>query len=407
MGLFAPGIAWAHERWVKHAFKPFNRAYFRSMSGEVFQLSLLAAFAVAGLITIWYLAAVGLVQQLTPTRVERQSQAPRRGWLPPWAGTLVRFILDANVRNRWITVGEKAAVLVFSKIGGVVLALGVVEKWLVMPSFPVEGQLGTVLLVVESALSIWIFSGLFQRALGVVLMLVYVYLCFAYGLAAIDAIPVLASAFFYYFAKRGVLINGRQLAGIRVSLGVGFFLLGLINKIYDAELFIGVGDSYPQLLEGPRHLIPWLARETWSFGTALGEMVFGLLLLLGIFDKLTTLALAAIFTNFIFTFGWAEIVHLYPIAGFAVLFFHGAPGTVLDGLLFRIHVQAWRAAGQHTSPSLYRGSVLLVAAATAVLLMFVPLYFVVDVVPRFVAARTDSVVTAPSETEAPVAAPDH
>jgi uncharacterized membrane protein YphA (DoxX/SURF4 family) len=227
-----------------------------------------------------------------------------------------------------------------------------------------------------------VLSGLYLRGLGMALVLVFAYLCSAYGLAAIDAIPLLGSAFFYFFARPGVLINGKQLAAIRISLGLGFFMLGLVNKIFDSQLFIGVGDSYPQLLDGPRHLFPLMTREAWSFGTALGEMVFGLLLLLGIFDKITTLALTAIFANFIFVFGWAEAVHLYLMAGFGVLFFHGAPGTVLDGLLFRTHVQAWRLAGQHTSPSLYRGSVVAVAAVAAATLMFGPLYFVVDVLPK-------------------------
>jgi len=163
---------------------------------------------------------------------------------------------------------------------------------------------------------------------------------------------------------------------------VGFFLLGLVNKIYDAELFIGVGDSYPHLVAGPQHLFPWLTREAWSFCTALGEMTFGLLLLLGIFSRLTSLALALIFGNFILVFGWAEIVHLYPIAGFAVLFFHASPGTALDGVLFRTHVRAWRAMGYRTSFLLYRASVFVVAVAAGALLMFGPLYLVVQVVPR-------------------------
>src|SRR4029079_18267129 len=113
------------------------------------------------------------------------------------------------------------------------------------------------------------------RAIGVVMLLVFGYLIFAYGVASIDAIPVLASAFFYLFAKEepGVVVNERQLLGMRVSLGVGFFLLGLINKILLAELFIGVGDNFPDIVAGPQAMLPGLTREAWSFTTALGEMV--------------------------------------------------------------------------------------------------------------------------------------
>ena len=35
----APCLADAHERWVKHDAKPFNRQYFESMSGEVLEPS--------------------------------------------------------------------------------------------------------------------------------------------------------------------------------------------------------------------------------------------------------------------------------------------------------------------------------------------------------------------------------
>jgi hypothetical protein len=236
--------------------------------------------------------------------------------------------------------------------------------------------------VLEAVVALWILSGRFQVALGVVFLAVFAGLCAGYRLAAVDAIPILASAFFYLFARRGIPLNERQVAGIRLGLGVGFFLLGLVNKIYDAELFIGVGDSYPRLLTGPQSVFPWLTRESWSFTTALGEMTFGLLLVLGIFRRLTSLALTLIFGNFILVFGWAEIVHLYPMAGFAVLFLHASPGTALDGILFRAHVRAWRALGYRTSFLLYRATVFVVAVAAGALLLFAPLYAVVQLAPR-------------------------
>ena len=378
-----PAAAHAHERWVRHAYKPFNRDYFRSMSGEVLRLSLAAACAVAVIIALWYLVATVLLDRLTPTSVEQKLEAEKRGTANhhPFLAVL-RFFLDGYLPAAWLARAERVSVFIFARLPGLVFILGAVDGWVVMPSFPVTGTPGLVLRGIEVAVALWILSGLYQVALGVVLMLVYTGLCVGYGLAAVDAVPVLASAFFYLFSRRGIALNPQQVAGIRLGLGVGFFLLGLVNKIYDAELFIGVGDSYPHLVEGPQHLFPWLTREAWSFSTALGEMTFGLLLLLGIFSRLTSLALALIFGNFILVFGWAEIVHLYPMAGFAVLFFHASPGTALDGVLFRTHVRAWRAMGYRTSFLLYRASVFVVAVAAGALLMFGPLYLVIQVVPR-------------------------
>lgn len=384
LAAFMPAVAYAHERWVRHEALPFDKDYFRSMTGEVLQFSLMAALAVAGVVAIWYLVAVDLVERLTPATPDARAREARRPLLVRKLRWGLRFLLDGDVGGAWMDKGERIAALIFARLPAGVLILGCFEQWLVMPSFPLplHGSLGPVLTVVQGALAAWILVGRWLRPLGAVMFAVFVYLCVAYGSAGIDAIPVLASAFFYYFAgpKAGE-VNARQIGGIRLSLGVGFFLLGLINKIYFAELFIGVGDSYPQLIEGPQKLFPWLTREAWSYTTALGEMTFGLLLLLGLFDKITTLALSAIFTNFIFTFGFAEIVHLYPIAGFAVLFFHAPPGTVLDGAIFRTHVGLWRATGHQTSLGIYGLAVLLVAFVAAALLMFGPLFLFVHVIP--------------------------
>jgi len=379
-----PAAAHAHERWVRHDYKPFDRDYFRFMTGQVLQLSVAASCAVAVIIALWYLVAAGLLERLTPTSVEQKVEEEKRGSAHHPLVSLLRFFLDGYMPSAWLARAERVSVFVFARLPGLVFILGAYEGWVVMPSFPVSGTPGLVMRAIELGVALWVLSGLFQVALGVVMLLVYTGLCVGYGLAAVDAIPVLASAFFYLFSRRGITLNPQQIAGIRFGLGVGFFLLGLVNKIYDAELFIGVGDSYPHLVAGPQHLFPWLTREAWSFTTALGEMTFGLLLLLGIFSRLTSLALALIFGNFILVFGWAEIVHLYPIAGFAVLFFHASPGTALDGMLFRAHVRAWRAMGYRTSFLLYRASVFVVAVATGALLMFGPLYLAIQVVPRLV-----------------------
>jgi hypothetical protein len=385
----APRAVFAHERWVKHDAQPFDHHYFQSMTGQVLQLSLLAAAAVAVTIGLWYLGAVVLVHRLTPTSVEKSDPRTRRGVVARFAAALVRFFLDGYVEGPGFARAELIAVFIFARLPALVFLLGAAQGWLVMPSFPVEGQPGipamipgVVILGIEVGLAIWVLWGGQRRALGAAFLIVFAYLCLGYGWAAVDALPVLASAFFYLFTTPGVALSPRQVAGIRFGLGVGFICLGLVNKIYNAELFIGVGDNYPALLAGPRAVLPWLTRECWSLATALGEIVFGLLLFLGIFGRITSLVLALIFGNFILFFGCSEIVHLYPMAGFAVLFLYASPGTALDGILFRAHVRAWRAMGYHTSFALYRASVFVVAAATAALLIMGPLYLTVEIVPR-------------------------
>lgn len=380
--LLWPALAQAHERWVKHDAKPFDHSFFQSMTGQMLELSLAATAAVAVIVALWYLAAVPLVDRLTPTSMEKTLPRGRLGVVGRAFGPLIRFALDGYMDNRWLARAERVAVFIFARLPGLVLLLGAKEGWLVMPSYPVPAPLTAPILGLEVVLAVWILWGGFRPALGGALLAVFIYLCVAYRLAAVDAMPLLASVFFYIYARPGVVLSPRQVAGIRFGLGVGFIFLGLVNKIYDAQLFIGVGDNYPQLIAGPKSVFPWLTRESWSLATALGEMVFGLLLLLGLFSRITALVLALIFGNFILVFGWAEIVHLYPMSGFAVLFLHTSPGTALDGILFRTHVRGWQAAGYRTSFLLYRASVFVVALGTAALMIFAPLYLTVQVIPR-------------------------
>ncbi len=382
LALLVPALVCAHERWVKQVWKPFNEAYFRSMTGEVLELSLAATCAIAAVVAGWYLLAVPLCERITPHDADALARERR---LPVWlrsARGLLRFVLDADVETPLMVRGERWAARIFQRIPAFVLLLGAWSGWIIMPSFPAHGAIGCTVRYAQIGLAAWVLWGRRLRELGIVTFVVFAWLTFEYREVAIDAIPVLASAFFWLFARDPDVVDARQLAGMRVSLGVGFFLLGLINKIFYARLFIAVGDAYPHLLDGPRHLFPGLTREAWSFGTALGEMTFGLLLLLGLFDKLTTLALAAIFTNFVLVFGFDEIVHFYPIAGFAVLFFHAPPGTVLDGAVFRTHVKLWHASGHSGSAALFPVAVGLVAAAVAALLMFLPLFVFVHIIPR-------------------------
>ncbi len=381
--LLAPAVAWAHERWVPNAIRfPVDRSYFQSMTGEVLVLALAATLTVFGVIFVWYLSVPTLVDTLVPSTASAAgaSLSPLRRI----ARYFFRLALDGDVSGPIFDFALRVAAFVFSRVPAFVLALGAYEGWLVMPSYPLGGDgFDLILRYVEVGLAVWALLGVFPRILGGVFFAVYGYLIVRWDIVAIDAIPVLASAFFYVFSeRRGPVVNTRQLLGMRLSLGVGFFLLGLINKIYLAEIFIGVADQHPDLLIGPQALIPGLTRETWCYATALGEMVFGLLLLVGVFNRITTLVLALIFANFVGVFGWAEVVHVYPISGFVLLFFRGRLGTSLDGLVFRANVRLWQRF-RHTSwRLLHTTAITTVAAASAAGLFFLPLLLTVEVVPR-------------------------
>jgi uncharacterized membrane protein YphA (DoxX/SURF4 family) len=383
--LLGPAIAVAHERWVPNGLRfPINRRYFQRMSGEVLLLSAASAVALFGTVFLFYLVVPPLVERLSAATHAAREREARRGFFSRALRLLVRLVLDGEVDGPLMDFGLKAAAFAFSRIPALVLLLGAYEGWLIMPSFPLYGGLADFWRIASCVLALWVLIGVFPRGLGVSFLLVFGYLIFAYEIAAIDAIPVLASAFFYLFARKetGVVVNSRQLLGMRVSLGVGFFLLGLVNKILLAELFIGVGDNFPEIVAGPQAIVPGLTRETWSFTTALGEMVFGLLLLTGVFNRLTTVVLSLVFANFILVFGWPEVVHIYPILGFVLLFFRGNSGTLLDGLVFRMNLFLWTHRRKASALG-YASAVAIVAGASASLLMWVPLVVIIEIAPHF------------------------
>src|SRR5262249_48301374 len=162
-----------------------------------------------------------------------------------------RVALDGDSDTPFIQKGLKVTTFVFGRLPALVLALGAWEGWLVMPSFPLkDNPLEMPLRITAVVLAVWVLSGLLWRGLRAVFLRVFVYLCIGWGVIAIDAIPVLASGFFYLFAPKdkNLGVTSRQLMGVRVSLGVGFFLLGLINKIYLHDVFIGVADQHPAIL---------------------------------------------------------------------------------------------------------------------------------------------------------------
>jgi uncharacterized membrane protein YphA (DoxX/SURF4 family) len=394
VAMLAPAVAWAHERWVPNSLRfPINRAYFQSMTGEVLIFSVGAAATVFGVILLWYLSAPSIVDRLTPVTPSARAREGQRNIISRGARLLVRLALDGEVEGRFMRWGLRAAAFFFSKVPVFVLCLGAYQGWLVMPSYPLpRGDLGDALRITEVVLALWIAMGFFLRPVGVIMLLIYVYLWFGYGIAAVDAIPVLASAFFYLFRPRDrrVPMNARQLMGVRLSLGVGFFLLGLINKIYLSEIFIGVGDQHPQIVMGPQAMFPGLTREAWSFTTAVGEMIFGLLLLIGVFNRITTLLLTFVFANFIFVFGWAEVVHIYPIAGFLLLFFRGPLGTSLDGLVFRANVRFWHGLRNTSARVVYGSAVMTVAMGTALGLMLTPLILITEVIPAMAGTQVPS-----------------
>src|SRR5258708_34730383 len=58
LAALCPRLALAHERWVKHDAKPFDRGFFQSMTGQMLELAPAATAAAAVIVALWYLSSV-------------------------------------------------------------------------------------------------------------------------------------------------------------------------------------------------------------------------------------------------------------------------------------------------------------------------------------------------------------
>lgn len=384
VALLVPAAVYAHERWLPNTPRwPVNKAYFQNLEGPALALAVAGTLSLIGVVIAFFLIAPAAVERLTPVTEEQRNREAHLNPAVRWLRAFLRLFLDGHFSSRALDVGLDVAIFIFSKIPAPVLFLGAYQGFLVMPSYPVEGTLGMVIRVVSVILGIWVLIGKKLNLLGIIMFVIWGYLCIAYGIAGIDAIPVLASAFFYTFMDEGQPgVNAKQLLGIRLSLGVGFFLLGLVDKIYLSQFIIGVADQYPQILTGPQAQFPGLSREQWAYSGAVGEMVFGLLVLAGTFNRAVNLILAFIFSNFMLVFGWAEIVHVYPIAGFVILFFRGPIGSPLDGPIFNLSVKFSNMVKGISFAKARGMAVVLVASLYGLFLMFIPTVFFVEVLPN-------------------------
>lgn len=382
--LFAPAVVHAHARWVEFELKEsVDVAYFRSFSGEVMYVTLAYTLLLVLMTFLWYAVVVPWQVRVCHSSFPGVKREPLKTRILHYVAWLCT---DCRFSGKKAQIFLHASAIVFAKIPAFVMLLGAWSGWILMPSFPVEGIARVIFTVVQIALAVWVLSGKALRPLGSVLMAIFVYLGVVYGIAAVDVIPVFASAAFYYWSTGVVTdLNHRQLEGVRIALGAGFFLLGLVNKIYIAELVIGVADNYPSVIEGSRALIPTLTREAWALHSGLVEMVFGLAVLFGVFTRVSSVMLTFIFSSLILVFGWSEVVHIYPIAGFLLLFMWGPNVVTLDHLFDPIYRFFTKHGGKSVKPRMVQTlSAASVALTVGLMAMIVPMLIVTEVLPRFV-----------------------
>jgi len=377
-----PGVAAAHERFVKHDLKQhLQDGFFMQglgpfgMDPNMIQVGLLVTFVLAAFFVFYFL------RESLDEFLRYKILAPLRGGVQRGVHTLSCFIMDKPVRTKWFyTLGEWS-VIMFLRSPALVLMYSATNDSLVMPSYPLEPTSAIYFKFIQVALAIMILTQTLLPLCGALIIGTWFYL-FRWGpFVAIDAIPVVTAGILYAMSpwqshKLAITrINANQTRVIRFVFGLGFVILGW-SKIYNHDLTIGVADNYPFIMNDPMvgffkmGTSPMFSRETWVLSFALAEVMSGFMIMMGVFTRLWGTIMIVMFTKLtLVDFGWDEIPHIYPIgAALAVVTSNHLHSEF--GLVERIE-RLWRAG----APAKRYAMVAVSAAVIAFLAVMPILYF--------------------------------
>jgi hypothetical protein len=333
--VLAGGVAWAHERFVRHTLKvPLKLELFArhperllGLHPSMLRVALNTGVLLFAFLFLWFSrnSMVELVQYHLLTRIGGRTQR--------MVHQLACFITDRPVKGAvWHTIGEWALIM-FMRSPGLVLMYSATNDSLVMPSYPLDPASATFFKFAQVLLAILILTQTALPLCGALLFGTWLYLIRWGWMVSVDALPVLTVAVVYVTSpwqshKLAITeLNAVQLRWVRMVLGFGFMALGWL-KIYNHNLVAGVADNFPSVMNDP--MINLFAsgtdaafrRETWVVAFGLAEVLSGFMLMVGVFTRLWAGIMIFVFTKLMLVdFGWDEIPHIYPIGALAAVMF--------------------------------------------------------------------------------------
>jgi uncharacterized membrane protein YphA (DoxX/SURF4 family) len=383
--LFACGVVYAHERFVKHNLRhPLHYEFFGRWPGKPLGLHpdmMTIALRIAGGLTM-FLVLWFLRRPLTEL-VEKNILRKVGG---PWQRSLHQvacYLTDRPVRNRvFHSLGEWVVIL-FMRSPGLVLMFSATNDSLVMPSYPLDPASAEIFKYAQVVLAILILTQTWLPLCGALVIGTWFYL-FRWGwMVAVDAVPVLTVAVVYITSpwqshKLAITqINQKQMRWLRFVLGIGFVALGWL-KVYNHNLVVGVADNFPSILDDPMTKIlyigtdPHYQRECWAIAFGLAEVMSGFMVTIGVFSRVWATIMAFMFTKLMLgDFGWDEIPHIYPIAAMLVVIFSNRLTSDFDPVE-KIEQDAWRAGNMPKRAAIILGT----AVGVSTLVIFPLLWFI-------------------------------
>ncbi|MDB4937387.1 MAG: hypothetical protein JWP87_4359 [Labilithrix sp.] len=390
--LFASGVVYAHERFVKHNLRfPLHYEFFGRWPGKPLGLHpdmLMIAVRVAGILGAFF--AIWFLRRTLTETVERTLLRRIGGTIQHWGHKLACFLTDRPVRGKLFHALGEWAVILFLRSPGLVLMYSATNDSLVMPSYPLDPASASIFKFAQVGLAILILTQTWLPLCGAMIVGTWLYL-FRWGwMVAVDAVPVLTVAVVYCTSpwqshKLAITkINAQQMRYVRLVLGFGFLALGWL-KVYNHNLVAGVADNAPSVLNDP--MVAMLTgnpapdylfrREAWVIAFGLAEVMSGFLVMIGVFSRVWTSIMAFMFTKLMLVdFGWDEIPHIYPIAAMLVVIFSNQLTSEVDPIE-RKDEEAWRA-----GKPMKRFAIIASTAVISAIVIVFPLLYIISFFDR-------------------------
>jgi hypothetical protein len=327
--LLSSKAVFAHERFIPHTFTaPLQEDFFQSLNRDMLNIGLRGIILIAMLMALWFLRRP-LDDLIEPILLRN---------LPGRSRKLIRllgcFVMDKPVEHPWFKAAGEWAVVFFLRCLALVLVFSATRHALVLPSYPLDSSTLLLFQFAQAALAIGILTQTLPPLCGAMIFGFFLYQLAAFDWKiALDMLPILLVAVVYmslpWDAWKHVIttITPSQVRWIRIVLGLGFFVLGWM-KIYNSYLTIGVADNFPAVMDDPLIKLFYIGtnvhyqRECWIVAFAMGEIVTGFLLMVGVFCRVWCMLMLFMFTKLmVVDFGWAELPHLYFMSIFLVLLF--------------------------------------------------------------------------------------
>lgn len=234
-----------------------------------------------------------------------------------------------NFTSRW---GSHA--LSIASIGfGISFIVFSYNGFIFAPNLLAEGSFGNTLLIIQAVAGAMILFGVYERLGGVLIILLFALGMKKFGaIEMLDAVEMLGFAIYAIiigrpkwkladtniFQKFTHQIHAYGVPILRVATGLNLIILGFSEKIFAPSLtanFLSVYNwNFMQALGFEHFTDYWFA---FSAGTA--EALLGVLLVLGVVTRLTTIALAGFLVMTMFLLGPIELMGHLPHFSIAIV----------------------------------------------------------------------------------------